>query len=240
MFAGASGVGKTTSAKYVEETAGYETVSSDGQLSNIPFVSGSVSDLLPNTKEMPHAKMLDREAKALYMEDFQILNLRKKLFADKLSEGNSNFVCDRSFLDSAAYFIYKQSDKIPQCEIDNFMSICKQLTSMYCTHLILFDFTPDMLNEWVIEDNNKRIINKYFQMEIAYIMKMILDIWGLENVQEINSVNNTLFKPGTALKYGAIRGVLNTFYGSTEVLIIREVNRELRNRLIDQLLYGKL
>lgn len=239
MFAGASGVGKTTSAKYVEDSAMYEQVSSNGQVSHIPFVSGSVSDLLPQTKEITHAKMLDRDSKDLYMEDFQILNLRKKLFIEKINEG-SNFVCDRSFLDSAAYFIYKQADKIPSCEIDNFLNICSQLTTTLCTHLILFDFTPVMLKEWVTEDNNKRITNNYFQMEITSIMKMVLDLWCTEYLQEVQCISDSIFKQGTLLKYGASRGRLNTIYGNTEVLVIREVNMSTRNQLINKFINGKI
>ena len=43
MFAGPSGIGKTTLAKFVESIGG-------GDDPIWPFISGSVSDLLPNTK----------------------------------------------------------------------------------------------------------------------------------------------------------------------------------------------
>ena len=87
LLAGPSGVGKTTVAKFLSEELG------------IKFISGSVSDLLPQTKEMTHAEMLARDSKDLYTEDFQLLNLRNKLFVDK-----DQYVSDRSYLDSAAYF----------------------------------------------------------------------------------------------------------------------------------------
>jgi len=236
MFAGASGTGKTTSAKYVEQAHAYTTETEE---SSIPFISGSVSDLIPKTKEMPHSEMLQRDSKTLQMEDFQIINLRKKLFQQQVEEGN-NFVCDRSFLDSAAYFLYKQADKLPKCEVEHFLSLCKQLTSTYCTHLILFDFTPTMVEDWITEDNNKRITNNYFQMEITYIMKMILDLWGIVFDQRIYTLRGGIFKSGTPLQYGAKHYTLETPYGSTEVLVIREVNLEIRNKLIWQFLYGKV
>lgn len=236
MFAGASGTGKTTSAKYVEQAHAYLTEKGD---SSIPFISGSVSDLIPQTKEMPHSEMLQRDSKTLQMEDFQIINLRKKLFQQQVEEGN-NFVCDRSFLDSAAYFLYKQADKLPKCEVEHFLSLCKQLTSTYCTHLILFDFTPTMVEDWITEDNNKRITNNYFQMEITYIMKMILDLWGMVFNQRIYTLRGGVFRSGTPLQYGARHYTLETVYGSTEVLVIREVNKEIRNKLIWQFLHGKV
>ena len=48
MFVGPSGIGKTTLAKFIETKYG------------IPFISGSMSDLMPDTKEMHHAEFLPR------------------------------------------------------------------------------------------------------------------------------------------------------------------------------------
>ena len=56
MFAGASGTGKTTLANFISKVYG------EGQ---IPFFSGSVSDLLPETKGMPHKDMLARDSQTL-------------------------------------------------------------------------------------------------------------------------------------------------------------------------------
>lgn len=44
MFVGPSGIGKTTLAKFIETKYG------------IPFISGSMSDLMPDIKEMHHAE----------------------------------------------------------------------------------------------------------------------------------------------------------------------------------------
>lgn len=44
MFVGPSGIGKTTLAKYVAKRE------------DLPFISGSMSDLMPDTKEMHHAE----------------------------------------------------------------------------------------------------------------------------------------------------------------------------------------
>lgn len=222
MFAGPSGIGKTTSAKFVAETLG------------IPFVSGSVSDLLPATKEMPHSEMLSRDSQALVMEDYQILTLRSKLFRE-----HESFVSDRSFLDLAAYFWYKQADKLPQCEVEQFLDICKKSLVEHCTHLIVYDFTQTMLEPWVMEDNGKRITNKYFQMLISSIMKDVLKVYNLNKQNWVHSLSSGIFR-NTFLEYGATTYELNTVYGTTKILVVKEVNLNIRHALITKFLNDKL
>ena len=102
MFTGVSGVGKTTIAKEVAD------------MLKIPFISGSYSDLVPETKDMPHADMIQQDAKTVFMQDMQVLNLRNKAF-----RGEDSFVTDRSYFDSAAYFINKLSHRIAECDLDH-------------------------------------------------------------------------------------------------------------------------
>ena len=104
MFAGPSGIGKTTMAQVVSRDY------------DIPFYSGSMRDLMPDMKEVTHSDMLKEDKTVQYQNDFQLLNLRNKKFGNL-----DSFVTDRSYLDSAAYFIYKQSSFQPQCEVDNFL-----------------------------------------------------------------------------------------------------------------------
>lgn len=229
LLAGPSGVGKTTIANFLAQELG------------IKFISGSVSDLLPQTKDMAHADMLARDSKELYMEDYKILNLRKKIF----SNVGEPFVSDRSFLDSAAYFLYKQADKIPACEIEQFLELSKMVTLQTTDCLILVDYTMDMFNNWVIENNNKRILNKYFQMEISRIMSMILDIWGVkwdnyyrtirerpENGNFIEKIFGKVLDLENAVSIGNIQNL----YGTTQVVVLREANKEIRERILKSLL----
>lgn len=233
MFAGPSGIGKTTLAKGVEEFYSNKSV-------DIPFISGSVSDLVESTKEMSHKDMLNRDPMTLQMEDYEILNLRRSKFNNLVNSGK-NFVCDRSFLDSAAYFIYKQAEITHKCEIEYFLALSKLLNANYCTHLILLDFTPNMIQEWVTEDNNKRITNNYFQMEIARIMNMVLDLWGIQYMEDITSIRSKrIFWPTTFLKYGAKRGIIDSPYGKVNVLVIRESVKEIREKLIKRFIDGKI
>lgn len=229
LLAGPSGVGKTTIANFLAQELG------------IKFISGSVSDLLPQTKDMAHADMLSRDSKELYMEDYKILNLRKKIF----SNTEEPFVSDRSFLDSAAYFLYKQADKIPACEIEHFLELSKMVTLQTTDYLILVDYTMDMLNNWVIENNNKRIINKYFQMEISRIMSMILDIWGVkwDNYNhtiivrhETGNFIEKIFGKVLDLENVVSIGTIKNLYGTTQVIVLREANKEIRERILKSIL----
>ena len=229
LLAGPSGVGKTTIANFLAQELG------------IKFISGSVSDLLPQTKDMAHADMLSRDSKELYMEDYKILNLRKKIF----SNAEEPFVSDRSFLDSAAYFLYKQADKIPACEIEQFLELSKMVTLQTTDCLILVDYTMDMFNNWVIENNNKRIINKYFQMEISRIMSMILDIWGVKwdnyshtiiERPETGNFIEKIFGKVLYLENVVSIGTIKNLYGTTQVIVLREANKEIRERILKSLL----
>lgn len=173
MFVGPSGIGKTTLAKFIETKYG------------IPFISGSMSDLMPDTKEMHHAEFLHQECGELINKDYQLLNLRNKLFKDK-----ETFVTDRSYVDLAAYFIYKQSTNIPECEVDAFLDICKDLTVQQCDLLIYLPLSMYNMKGWPMEDNKKRIINRYYQAQMSDIMGNLLTQWSTLSV-----IDNILVVP---------------------------------------------
>lgn len=215
MMAGASGTGKTTLCNHFKDV--------------YSFISGSVSDLLPDTKDIPHKDMLARPSNDLVREDYQILNLRNKIFSQEES-----FISDRSFLDSAAYFLYKQADKLPQCEVEQFLDLCRMCLSRECTHLIYLPFTMTMFNEWVTEDNGKRITSRYFQMEISRIMAMVLDIWGYKTTGSFDKLNQSGFKMPKYLTEGWKEGEIVTPYGTTKILVLKEVNLQNRIDIIKQ------
>lgn len=222
MFAGASGIGKSTLAKWLE------LESNDlNDMEPIKFISGSVSDLIPKTKEVKHEDMLKRDPKELLMEDYQVINLRQKLFNDK-----DYFVSDRSFLDPAGYFLYKQAAKIPACEMEQFLEICKMLLNKNCDKLIFLHLTPDQLKDWITEDNNKRITSNYFQVLISAIMDNIISIWEADYLYKIDRLKSGLLKSSTMLEHGAYRLELKSPYGKTEILKIEELNLDIRKQLI--------
>lgn len=165
MFVGPSGIGKTTLAQAVAKKY------------NIPFISGSMSDLLPVTKDVSHNEILSLGSEAMYKSDFQLLNLRNKLFKDK-----ENFVTDRSYADLAAYFWYKQSRNMPECEMEHFFCQCKELMENQCDLAIFLPLSLSTYHEWPMEDNKKRIMNRFFQVQISSLMSELLANWEIPTV----------------------------------------------------------
>lgn len=163
QLTGCSGVGKTTLAKYIASEY------------DIPFISGSYSDLVPQTKDEKHADMITKDLKLIYEQDHQVLNLRHKQLRNTF-----DFVTDRSYIDSIAYLINKISIHLRSCDIEAFITTCEALLKRECTHLIFVPFTTKFLDEWEIEDNKKRVLNSYYQFQISQLIFGILDIFNFK------------------------------------------------------------
>lgn len=229
LLAGASGVGKTTLAKSILELG----------VPNLVFSSGSTSDLLPLTKGISHKDMLNRSDEDLLKEDYQIITMRKRNILS-INENDYNVIMDRSFLDSAAYFFYKQLNRIPPCELEHFLNICKELTVKLCPKLVFIPFTTSMLDSWVIEDNNKRIKDKYFQFHISKIMDQVLDIWGATPEEIYYDMPNKWYETRKHLDEGFGIREIKSVYGKTQILVLREVNMNNRIELVKKFINGKL
>lgn len=226
MFAGPSGIGKTTMANFVSNS-----------LAGPEFISGSMSNLMSDTKNITHKDIITQDKKDLYQQDYQLINLRNKLFHDK-----PEFTTDRSYLDSAAYFIYKQDTSIPQCEIEHFVNLCKMLLNDHCDCLIFLNIHPGWANEWTVEDNNKRICNVFFQAHISAIMNMVLGMMGYRKIRSTynyRSVRETLpkfIRSLVELDYGFEEGVISSTKGKTYVYIINEPNHKIREDILQLIL----
>lgn len=174
MFAGPSGIGKTTLAKWVSEEF------------NIPFVSGSYYDM-PGIDQKDHKSILKVDPKEQYEKDFQVLCYRQKIISKQELESNC-FVTDRSFIDNMTYFWYKQDTNQPECELENFFEICRELTLRYCDIIIFLNLELETYQDWKMEDDNKRITNRYYQIHISNLMRLSMEIF-MNNDQP--SPNNT-------------------------------------------------
>lgn len=165
MFVGPSGIGKTTLAKYVAKSQ------------NIPFISGSMSDLLPATKDITHNELLSLGSKAMQSSDYQLLSLRNRLF-----RGKEEFVTDRSYADLAAYFWYKQSRTIPECELEHFIGCCRASMEDQCDLAIFLPLNLCNYSDWKMEDNKKRITNRFFQIQMSSLMGELLADWEISTL----------------------------------------------------------
>lgn len=165
MFVGPSGIGKTTLAQYVAKSQ------------NIPFISGSMSDLLPATKDISHNELLSLGSKSMQSSDYQLLSLRNRLF-----RGKEEFVTDRSYADLAAYFWYKQSRTIPECELEHFIGCCRASMEDQCDLAIFLPLNLCNYSDWEMEDNKKRITNRFFQIQMSSLMGELLADWEISTL----------------------------------------------------------
>lgn len=158
-FMGPSGIGKTTLAKYISEKYG------------LPFITGSYSDLIPSTRAMPHQKMLELPPADVLKMDLQLLRARVNSYRQHRKNG---MVSDRSPLDVLAYSIIKLSSRVKTCDLDPVWDMAFD-GMMYVDALIYMPFGYDDFKEWDVEDNNKRVLNKYFQAMVSSTMNAIFN-----------------------------------------------------------------
>lgn len=180
MITGVSGVGKTTLAKELSRTL------------SIPFVSGSYSDLVPKTANMPHKDMISQSKEDIAQQDWQVINGRHKSITNL-----DSFITDRSYIDSMAYWLSKLSGQVPACETDLFIKACSELIERDGDKFIFIPFTLPMMTEWDIEDNHKRITSRWYQYQLTSIISGVLSylnylILGGTNEYSIGTISYTI------------------------------------------------
>ena len=156
---GCSGIGKTTLALAIAKQYG------------LKFVSGSYSDLVPVTKNMPHSEMIQQDAKTIFEQDVQVLNARRKAF-----DMYEALVSDRSYIDSAAYMIQKLSHRLPTCEIEDFIEKCRVLTLSQCGKVIYVPYTKELFDNIIYFSN----VQTYGDFQNAYRIFQGLDYQDIE------------------------------------------------------------
>ena len=206
---GCSGIGKTTLAQAIAKKYG------------INFVSGSYSDLVPATRNMPHSEMIQQDAKTVFEQDVQVLNARRKAFDRYWA-----LVSDRSYIDSAAYMIQKLSHRLPTCEIEDFIEKCRVLTLCQCGKVIYVPYTKEHFTKWNIEDNGKRVLNKFYQAEVSVIIDWLIEsYWECEFISTIQGkTDNLIFRLYDKEDPGLY----------TDILVLKEIPHEDRMWVVDQ------
>jgi len=213
MFLGASGTGKTTLAKSVSKEF------------NIPFVSGSISDMDKNLPKK-QIELIGGDPVAIMRREQNFLAMRYK----KMVSQEGDFVTDRSFIDNLAYTVYKVSQSIPQCEIESMIdAIVNCIKDARISHIIFIPVTSDpMMNgDWKVEDNGKRITSIYFQYLVSEIMSsmipLLIDDWW--QMGAINANYESYFVASKALNCKLL--VLDDYEQDVrEKLIINFLNRD--------------
>lgn len=219
MFYGPSGTGKTTMAKIISDNYG------------IPFISSSISDLIPKTKEMTHLEMMDRDYKKIYLEDMQLLNLRSKLFKNETA-----YVTDRSYLDIFAYHLIKVSKGIEECDSNALLHNVSAALLRDCTHLIFTPFMEDMLKNWEMEDNRKRVLNKYFQWYVSQVMYGLLRLLGYKQRIILNLIKGINMGKIYPEKIYRNLSIDLSLYKPLKVLVINTQDFDKRNEIIKEFL----
>lgn len=224
MFYGPSGTGKTTMANWIKDNY------------NIPFISGSISDLIPKTKELSHLAMMERDYKHIYSEDNQLFSLRVKALKHE-----DNYVTDRSYMDIIAYHLVKISKGIAECDTEVLLQNVALAMMRDCTHLVFVPFTQDMIHSWKIEENNKRVLNPYFQWQVSEVMKGILRMFGYKsNFFRLIKDNMYVGKIYPEKIFRELR--LDTKYMDKnkykpiKVLILTETDYDIRNEMLKKFL----
>lgn len=224
MFYGPSGVGKTTMAKHISNKYG------------IPFISGSISDLIPKTKELSHLDMMNRDYKQIYIEDNQLFSLRAKNLKNE-----PNYVTDRSYLDIMAYHLVKISKGISECDTDVLLQNIAAALMRDCTHLIFVPMTKDMVKNWKMEDNDKRILNRYFQWQVSLVMRGLLEMLDYKQnlLKKIFfNINQGMIYPEKVFRELNLNAYKNYYlvYKPLKVLILNTDDYDVRNEIIDEFL----
>lgn len=165
-FAGVSGSGKTTLAKHFEKEL------------NLPFISGSYTELVEGEQGKTHQQILtETRTSEMVKKEWQLINHRVKNF-----RVNQKFITDRSLLDSATYGALKLAKDLPKCDIEDLITTCLQLQTSFTSHLIYIPFNIFDYGEWEFEDNGKRIINPWFQLQVGNMMEDIFTYWKTNRV----------------------------------------------------------
>lgn len=158
-LSGPSGTGKTTLAKYISETY------------DIPFIETSTKPLWEKYGISSHQELIKLGATdPTWGLEFQYEVLR---FRAKQIDGVESFVCDRSPLDNLAYFLLQNTHLLSERETDNYIKACNEALLSF-NGLICLPFTKLI----PLEDDGKRVANKYFQMGVNEMFSLASGLLG--------------------------------------------------------------
>ena len=106
---------------------------------------------------------------------------------------------------------------------------------MQCPKVIYLPYTPQYFQEWNIEDNGKRVQNKFYQAEVTAIIDYLIDYyWNGTIVSMLRATNEKAWYPNPVIE------ITGTFDGTEElysqILVLNELDHENRLDIIDKFL----
>lgn len=168
LFSGFSGSGKTTLAEALS-----------GRL-DIPFVSGSIYDLIPDIDKNQEA-LNKKSPVEIYQRNLKILALRRQQYRGI----QGSFISDRSIFDTMGYTIHNGHEHLDACDLDSYVESVNNVLAVLpeeqrITHIIYIPFGLEHFFEWELEDNGKRINSPYYQASISQSMSFAYKLQGVQ------------------------------------------------------------
>ena len=194
-IAGPSGTGKTTIAEYIASTLGLSHVTSKETRQVPAEVSKKWADKYLYFGDCGHRRLINlQNAEPQFgMEwQYEMLKARGRVIGDR-----SNFIMDRSPIDSLTYMLTQNAHNISNEYMGKFLTeVSAQLEEL--THII---FMPYNNPNWV-EDNGSRVASVPFQKLMSVSFQHIIDEYLKKAVYIVEVQNNRIlggrmpWKPG--------------------------------------------
>lgn len=160
-ISGPSGVGKSTLAQEISKVY------------KIPFITTSTKPLWDRYKIKTHKELIERTlidpAWGLDFQD-EVLGYR----IDQLV-GVDEFITDRAPLDNLAYYLMQNSHSSTEEQTSRYITKCKDALNIF-TGIIVIPFTDEI----VLENDGKRVANKYYQEYTNSVFVLAAKIMGGE------------------------------------------------------------
>lgn len=168
FFAGPSGTGKTTLAKFIAEEL------------DLPYLRGSAGHIMSDSVKANLFNQYGWESKGhqnvitmghqnpAFGKRFQDETLKARV---NMIRNKSHFVTDRSFLDLIIYYSQQIAQHLGDDTTGTFVYNCLEFLNKYTDVLIYVDFK----NPASVENNGSRISNRVYQKSMSYIFKGVLE-----------------------------------------------------------------
>lgn len=168
MIVGASGTGKTTMANHV------------GALNLLPLMDTSAKHIWPKFGFTDHADAIEKcnaDYHLSFKYQWEILHRRYEQV-----KTSGPFICDRSFIDNAAYILMSLGGLLCHSDMESLLEICRRGMEQIDGLIFLrFNDQTQMVND------GKRITSHYYQAMVDAVMKLIItsDVFGIHSTGKV-------------------------------------------------------